>query len=133
MAFILCGFALPVILQLFSFLRRRSNEDIERWRRVYVYSGLVLVIIALLLFVNGGLDDSPLNQVKATVVRKAVVEGRYGNQYNVTVSSWRPARSIENLNVRSDVFERAVVGKAVIVELHKGFLGLPWIGRVSPE
>jgi hypothetical protein len=131
MAFILCGFALPVMLQLLSLLG--SNEHAEWWRRMYICSGLLLVIIALLLSLNGRLDNSPLRQVRATVIRKAVVEGRYGNQYDVTVSSWRPARSVENLNVRSDVFERAVVGKTVIIELHKGFFGLPWIGRVSPE
>jgi len=131
MAFILCGFTLPVMLQLLSFLR--PTDDAERWRRVYVYSGVVLVLIAVLLFLNGGLDSSPSNEVRPTVIRKAIVGARYGNQYYVTVSSWRPGRSVENLNVRSDVFERAVVGKTVVVELHKGFFGLPWIRSVLPE
>src|SRR5262245_12390574 len=109
MAFILGGFILPVMLQLLSFLRRNhSSGGVELWRAVYICSGLVLVLIALLLFLNGGLDGSPLNQVRGTVIRKAVVTGRYGKQYNVTVSSWRRGRSVENFNVRSEVFNRAV-------------------------
>ena len=64
---------------------------------------------------------------------EAYIAGRYGKQYNVTVSSWRRGRSVENFNVRSDVFNRAVVGRMIVVKLHDGFFGLPWIAGVSPE
>ncbi len=132
MGFMLSLFLLPVALQMFSFLRRRPSENMGRWRAEYICSGLALVLLALLLFLNGGLDDSPLNRVRPTVMRKAVMHNAKGpTQYNLTVSSWRPGRSVENFNVVRSVFDRSVVGKTVTVELHKGFFGLPWLGRIS--
>src|SRR5262245_39609453 len=73
MGFMSSLFLLPVALQMFSFLRRRPSENMRRWRAVYMCSGLALVLLALLLFLNGGLDGSPLNRVRRTVVREGVV------------------------------------------------------------
>ena len=133
MGFMLCVFLLPVVLQMLSFVRKQPSEDVGRLRTVYICSSLALVLLALLLFLNGGLDRSPWNEVRTTVIRKTVVRGGRATRYNVTVSSWRPGRSVENVNVGSQVFNRAVVGKTVTVDLHKGFFGLPWFGSISPE
>ena len=134
MGFMLSLFLLPVALQMFSFLRRRPSENMRLWRAVYLCSGLALVLLALLLFLNGKLDASPLNRVRTTVIRKAVISNAKGpTQYNLTVSSWRPGRNVENFNVVRSVFDRSVVGKTVTVELHQGFFGLPWLGSISSE
>lgn len=132
-AFGLCVLFLPIILQLRSVARNRLNEDLGRLRTAYIYSSLALAILASMLLLNGRLDQSPRNIVRATVVRKTATGGKGGIQYVLTVSSWRPARSTEDFYVSSLEFKRAAVGKAVRVELHSGFLGLSWSGNVSPE
>jgi hypothetical protein len=124
---------LPVALQFRSLLRKRLSEDVGWLRRVYVYSSVVLATLALLLLLNGWLDSSPRSVVRATVIQKQVSRGRGGTRYCLTVSSWRPGKSLEDFYVGPHTFNRAVVGKTVRVELHKGYLGLPWSGNISPE
>jgi hypothetical protein len=71
--------------------------------------------------------------LRTEVFKKVVLNGRYGRQYRLFVYSWRPGRSMEEFNVVQQVFDRSRVGKTLIVEVHPGFLGLPWYGKISPE
>ena len=132
MAVMLCIFLLPVVLMVLSFVLNRPNENVKTCRILYVSSSVALLLLATLLFLNGCLDRSSPNEVRTTVIRKAVIRGK-STQYNLTLSSWRPGRSIENFNVALNVFERASVGKAVTVEVHKGLFGMPWHGKIWPE
>jgi hypothetical protein len=59
LAFVSCVFCLPIPLQLASVLRKRLREDAGWSRTVYACSNLALMLLALLLFLNGRLDDSP--------------------------------------------------------------------------
>ncbi len=103
--------------------------------RAAVLSGFALALLAAALMLNGALDKFPPAEIKTTVVRKATVTGsqKHGTQYHVIVSSWRPGRTVEQLNVDSSVYRRAVVGKVAMVELHKGYFGIPWFGNISPQ
>jgi hypothetical protein len=130
---IIGAFLLSAVLRLSGIARSQSGNDGGRWRTVSTCWGLALPLLGLLLFLNGRLDRFPRTTVQATVIRKTAPIGTREAQYGLTVSSWRPGRSIEDLNVGSRVFERAVVGKRVSVELHKGFFGLPWYGAISPQ
>jgi hypothetical protein len=132
-AFGLCVFFLPMLLQLASVLRKRLSENVGRLRTVYAFSSLVLLLLALLLLLNGWLDGSSPNAVRSTVVQKTVTRRRYSPSYRLTVSSWRPGRSEEEFRVGPRTFNRTIVGKTVTVKLHKGFFGLPWSGSISPE
>lgn len=100
-----------------------------------VFSGLALAVLAAALLLNGVLDRAPASQLNTTVIHKAIFTGiqRYGTHYEVYVSSWRAGRSQEKLEVDSGLYKRVVVGETVTVEFHKGFLGLPWLGKISPE
>jgi hypothetical protein len=134
MGLMLSLFLVPVTLQMLSFLRKRPRQHVGRWRLLYICSSLALLVLALLLFLNGGMDGSPLNRVRTTVIRKTVItSGKGSTRYNLTVSSWRPGRNVENFNVVRSVFDRTVVGKTATVEVHKGFFGLPWLGSISAE
>jgi hypothetical protein len=82
---------------------------------------------------NGALDRSPANYVRATVVEKTAPIGHREAQYSLRVSSWRPGRTFEDLNVGSREFARAMVRKHVIVEMHQGYLGMPWYAKVTSE
>ena len=132
MAMMLCIFILPVVLMMLSFVLKRLNENVKTWRILYVSSSVALLLLAILLFLNGGLDRSSPNVVTTRVIRKAVIRGR-STQYNLTVSSWRPGRSIENFNVAFSVFDRTDVGKIITLEVHEGIFGLQWHGKISPE
>jgi hypothetical protein len=132
-AFGLCVFLLPMILQLTSSLRERLGDDIGRLRTAYVYSSITLTVLASLLLLNGWLDKSPRTVVRTSVIGKTVTRGKGGSQYIVTVTSWRPGRRTEDFYVGSIEFTRFVVGKTIRVGLHRGFFGLPWSGNISPE
>jgi hypothetical protein len=131
--FIVCAFLLCAIPPLTSIARRQPGNSLGWWRTVSICSGLALPLFGLVLFLNGRLDRSAPNEVSARVIWKTAPIGTREQQYHLAVSSWRAGRSLEDLNVGSRVFERAVVGKRVSVELHKGFFGMPWYGKISPE
>jgi hypothetical protein len=132
MGLIIGAFLLSAVLQLQRLVRRQPNN--VGWQRMLsTCSALALPLIGLLLFLNGRLDRSPPNDVSATVIRKIAPIGYRQAQYGLVVSSWRPGRSSEVLNVGSRVFEHATTGKSVTVELRKGYLGLPWYDDIAPE
>ena len=134
MAFLLSGFLFPFAVLIVSIVRNQEGNNGKVLRRIYVCSSVALVILGLFLFANGKLDVSPARSVRTTVLEKIVIRGRYGaTQNRLFVSSARPGRSREDLNVSSKVFDRAVVGKAVTVELHHGFFGLSWYGQIFPD
>jgi len=132
MGVMLCTYVLGSVLLMLSLVRKRQNENPRIWQILYVSSAVGLLMLAILLHLNGGLDRSLKEGVRTTVIRKAVVRGRHV-RYNLTVSSWRPTRSTEDFYVPSYVFDRAVIGKTVTVEVHKGYFDIPWRGKISPE
>jgi len=129
----LCILFLPMVLQLRGILRKRLSQDVEKLRTAYVYSSIALATVAFLLVLNGRLDRSPAEVVRATLVQKTATLSKGGTRYVLTVSSWRSGRNTEEFRVSSYEYRRAVVGKAVNVEVYKGYLGLPWSGKVSPQ
>jgi predicted RNA-binding Zn-ribbon protein involved in translation (DUF1610 family) len=129
----LCTFFLPLVMQLSSIVRKRLSEDLGRLRTIYVYSSLALLLLALLPLLNGWLDGSPASAVKATVIQKTAVLNRSTTSYRLTVSSWRPGRSVEELRVGARTYDNVFVGNTITVAVHKGFFGLPWDGAVSSK
>src|SRR5215468_946058 len=94
MAVMLCIFLLPLALMVLSFVLNRPNGNVKTGPILCVSSSVALLLLATLLFLNGCLDRSSPNEVRTTVIRKAVIRGK-STQYNLTLSSWRPGRSIE--------------------------------------
>ena len=129
----ICILMLPPLMQLWSIVKKRQSEDIGRLRTAYLYSSIVLLLLALLPLLNGWLDKSPTSAVRTTVLQKTSYRHRSGTSYYITVPSWRPGRSDEELRVGSRLYNNVVVGKSVTVEVHKGFFGLPWMGDVSSK
>jgi len=132
MGFLLSGFLLPFAMLIVSIVRNRDATDAETLRAIYVCASVALVLLGLALFANGKFDGSPPTSVRATVLEKIVTRGR-ATQYRLFVSSSRPGRDREDLIVNADVYDRAAVGKAVTLELHPGYFGFSWYGRISPE
>ncbi|HXJ18124.1 MAG TPA: hypothetical protein VNM68_13130 [Candidatus Polarisedimenticolia bacterium] len=133
MGLIICCFLLSAVPRLWSIARRRPGNDSNLWQAVSTCAGLALPFLGLLLFLNGRLDRSPRSEMRATVIRKTAPIGYREAQYHLKVTSWRPGRSFEDLNVNSREFAGAVVGRPVVVEMHEGYFGLPWYSNISPE
>ena len=130
----LCLFLLSAVLIVLSVVANRPTKDAKAGRIFCVSLSVALLLFAILLVLNDRLDRSLPNEVRTTVIRKAVLRGRHGaKQYNLTVSSWRPGRSLENFNFALNVFNGTAVGKIITVEMHDGFFGIPWHGKISPE
>lgn len=125
-------FLLPFVIQLILVWRKRSNA--RSLGIAYASSACALMLVALVLMLNGGMDKSESTFMTAPVIRKTVATDRYGEQqYHLIVSSWRPGRSSEELSVGRGVFQRAAVGRNVAVEVHRGYFGYPWSGKILPE
>lgn len=131
MGSMICAFVLSAVARLWNI--RTSSNNAVAWRAVSTCAGLAIPIIAALVFLNGRLDSSPREEVRARVIEKTTPIGFREAQYGIRVTSWRPGKTIEDLNVGSRVFERAVIGKNVIVELHRGFFGMMWYGKITAE
>lgn len=130
----LCAFFAPVVLHVVSSFRKRLALDAGRLQRAYLYAGAVTVFLALFIAGNGALDDSPATPVRATVLSKQVTVGRYGRlSYTLRVRSWRTGRGTEDFNVGGRTYRTASTEKAVVVEVHRGRLGLPWYSGVFSE
>jgi hypothetical protein len=103
--------------------------------RTTLFSSVALALLAGTLLLNGALDKSPPTEIKTTIISKASVTGsqRMGTHYHLVVSSWRPGRNREDFQVDLGVYRRAVVGRAAMVEMHKGYFGIAWHGDISPQ
>lgn len=121
---------LPMLLHLRSVMRKRLVDDAPMLRNAYVCASLVLALFAGFLLLNGALDRSTRTLVRTTLVQKSFRRSRGATAYTLTVSSWRPGRRSEDFRVNSRTFARAVVGEPVTIELHKGYLGVPWSGNI---
>ena len=130
----LCAFFAPVVLHVVSSLRKRLTLDAGRLQRAYLYAGGVTIFLALFIAGNGALDDSPATPVRATVLSKQVTVGRYGRlSYTLRLRSWRTGGGTEDFNVGGRTYRTASTEKAVVVEVHRGRLGLPWYSGVFSE
>ena len=87
------------------------------------------LIFAALLFLNGRLDTSPPIRVPATVVGKLSV-GHLPRSRRLVVKSWRDSRQIERIPVDQNDYDRFQKGDDIVIQAHKGALGVPWVNGV---
>lgn len=126
-------FLLPVAAHLAFTVLKPASTAAGPWKTLYSSASAALVVFAIALYLNGGLDRSPVNQMTTTVIRKSVYHGRRGTRYYLAVASWRPGKTLEHFGVVKSVYDHAQVGKTAAVEIHQGFFGLAWHGPISPE
>lgn len=86
-------------------------------------------LLAGMLVVNAKLDRAPVRLWPTRVVEKfsmsAIVPTR-----RLLVVSWREGRRYERVPVSRGEFSRFRVGERVVVEIHPGLAGIPWVARV---
>ena len=121
-----------IIIDVWRSVKSRTNV------RPYSPRTFWLAIVCLgfpaIVLVNGALDHSPVEKHRQTV-RRTILEHESRNQtsYYVECSSWR-GRSHEKLMVSSRDYLTYRPGDPIIVETHRGALGIPRLVSVhAPE
>ncbi len=107
-------------------LRARQRKEIEAIKRIYFGMVPVPWIFAMMLFLNGKLDNSRPIRVPATVVGKFATSGLPRSR-RLLVTSWRAGRRIERVSVDQYDFDRFQRGDDIIIQAQKGALGVPWV------
>jgi hypothetical protein len=126
---VFCIFLLPALIRIIS---KRLYRDADWARRAVYWSGCANMLVAAFLAVNGMADRSPVLRIQTSVVRKHLSYGKISTHYYLDVSSWRPTRRDERLQVNKEVYSETQTGGTVEIELHPGFFGFPWGSRVLP-
>lgn len=120
------GLGLAVWLERGAVKRRGSIELRKALFRVLVP---VPWFLASFLFVNAKFDNAPLQEWPTRVVRKfsmsAIVPTR-----RLIVISWREGHTYERVPVSAAELAEFHVGESVVVEVHPGLIGIPWIAQV---
>jgi hypothetical protein len=125
-------FLLPIGMAIATAIRmRRRGQPPSPSRSVlFKLSAMSLTALALVVFLNGRLDRSSVAEIHTTVAGKFVARGRFSMSYHLTVVSWRRSGREEDLRVSRHIYERADSGADISVQLHRGWFGLPWYGRI---
>ena len=107
-----------------------------RWlERATLLLVLVFVGHGAVTLVNGALDFSAPIEAKAQVVGTDGVEVDLGRPVAVSwadLRSWR-AGGLERVFLHEPERRRMWTGQAVLVSVHPGFLGIPWVSRVTRD
>jgi hypothetical protein len=118
-----------------SWRKARAGETVPSFfpRTIWLATGCLLV--PMVLVANGALDHSPIEQHRQIVTRTIVEHGRRGSvSYYLQVTSWRAGRTHEKVMVSEGWYLAAKPGDPMIVETHKGALGIPLLVSVhSPN
>jgi hypothetical protein len=107
-----------------------------RWlERATLLLVLVFVGYGAVTLVNGALDFSAPVEAKSQVVAIDGVEVDLGRSVAVSwvdLRSWR-AQGLERIFLREAERRRTWPGQAVLVSVHRGALGIPWVSRVTRD
>jgi len=129
---IFIGVLFFLTLGLVVYVERRAlrHSELEIPKRVYYALIPAPWLLAGLLLINGALDRSPAQPEHVHVVGKFSMPGALPIR-RLVVTSWREGRRFERISVDRNDFDRFAPGDAVIVEVHDGLVGIPWVSGVS--
>jgi hypothetical protein len=110
--------------------RAQTGADAQSFlpRTIWLATGCLLVPVVLQ--VNGALDHSPAEQHRQVVIRTILTHGKNGTSYYLELTSWRANRTHEKVMVSERWYLEAKPGDPVIVETHRGALGIPLLASV---
>lgn len=120
-----------VALILLSRIQKKAKRggDVRSYFPAATWLAFGPVFIAAIVFVNGALDRSPAEQHRQVVTRKYITRGR-STTYYVEFSSWRSGHTRERASVSPRRYAEFQVNDPVIIDLHKGELGISWMGTI---
>jgi hypothetical protein len=85
-------------------------------------------------FANTYFDGGSVQPFHATV-RSRIVSSYFGvlfKQYDLNVSPWGSHKTVDSINVSSDVIAALREGDHVRIEQSPGLLGIPWVRVAAP-
>jgi hypothetical protein len=115
-----------------SWRKAQSGEESRSLLPRSLWLAIGSLLVPTVLFLNGVLDHSPVEQHRQVVIRTIVAHGRGGSaSYYLEVESWRAGRTYEKVMVSEGWYLAARTGDIAIVETHRGGLGIPLLVSVS--
>lgn len=112
--------------------KAKSGEDVSYFFPFTTWLAFGPALIALVVIANGTLDRAPIEQHRQVVMQKFISRGR-STSYNIVFSSWRPDHSFERVSVSWEKYAQFQINDPVIVDVHRGALGIPWMGTIRKE
>jgi hypothetical protein len=125
-------FFLPIVLNFIALVWKRLAANLVWLRTAYLCCGSALLLLGSYTIANGAWDKAPVKIESSVVTLKNLVSGKNSKAYILRVPSWRPDRDEEELRVNHQTYNKLKVGQEILVEVHPGFLGMPWYGQVTP-
>jgi len=123
--FIACTFLLAQVQK-----KQRRGDDVSAFFPVTTWLAWAPVCVALIVLANGALDRNPVDSHPEVITQKLVRRGK-SNSYYFQTPSWRPNHSFEELQVPYRVFTQFQTNDRIIVEVHRGAFGIPWLGAIQ--
>jgi hypothetical protein len=113
--------------------RQANSGEKARFLPRPVWLAIGSLFVPTVLFLNGTLDHSPVEQHRQVVTRTLVTHHRGDAYYYLELTSWR-GRAHEKLMVSERWYLQAKPGDPAIVETRRGALGIPLLVSVHrPE
>ena len=121
-----------VIVFLLAHIRRKTmgGSDVSSFFPMVYWVAFAPAVLGLALWLNGAMDHSPVESHKETVTRRYITHGRHGPTYYIEFTSWRPKRLAEQMSVSYTQYMQLQVNDPVVVDIHRGALGIPWVGTI---
>jgi hypothetical protein len=111
--------------------KAKRGDDVRSFFPIITLLALGCLFAPAVLFLNGALDHSSVEQHRQVVTRAILKHDRHGNiYYSLELTSWRTNRAQETVTVSKRLYLEAKPGDSVIVETHRGALGMPLLTSV---
>ncbi len=129
---VFCGAIFFVGLALAVWVERGALKggSIEIRKRIFMALVPIPWLLAGLLVANAKLDNSPVHDRETRVVGKFSMSAMVPTR-RLVVISWRAGRRYERVPVSQDEYSEFSVGEKVVVEVHSGLAGIPWVAGVT--
>jgi hypothetical protein len=121
-----------VFLTRYIQIKQKRGDDVGSFFPMTTWLAFGPLCVAAVLLANGALDHSPVDSHPEVVTQKLVSRGK-SNSYYLETPSWRSSGSFEKLQVSYRVYTQFQINDPVIVEVHRGALGIPWFGAVRKK
>jgi hypothetical protein len=122
--------AVSYILANIAWRKAREGEDARWFVPVTPWLALGCLCVPGILFLNGALDHSSVEQHRQVVTRKILEHGRSDTYYYRELTSWRANKTHEKVMVSERWYVEAKAGDPAIVETHRGAFGIPLLVSV---
>jgi hypothetical protein len=121
-----------VFLSRYIQTKQKRGDDVSSFFPMTTWLAFGPLCVATVLLANGALDHFPVESHPEVVTQKLASRGKT-NSYYLETPSWRSSGSFEKLQVSYRVYTQFQINDRVIVEVHRGALGIPWLGAVRKK